>query len=81
MDNPNVPDRYGNTPIFWAAFKGYTDIIKILAPLTDNPNAPKENGQSPIEVAKIFQHIETVKFLESLSISKKQSHESPKTKL
>ena len=80
-DNPNAPDEIGRTPIYQAAWNGHTDIIKILAPLTDNPNAPKENGQSPIEVAKIFQHIETVKFLESLSISKKQSHESPKTKL
>ena len=31
-DNPNAPDEYRNTPIFWAAFYGNTEIVKILAP-------------------------------------------------
>ena len=38
-DNPNAPDKHGNTPIYWAAVCGNTEIVKILAPLSDNINA------------------------------------------
>ena len=38
-DNPNAPDKHGNTPIYWAAVCGNTEIAKILAPLSDNINA------------------------------------------
>ena len=51
-DNPNAPDKDGDTPIYLAARNGLTEIVKILAPLTDNPNAPVRNGKSPIDVAK-----------------------------
>ena len=50
-DNPNAPDEVGRTPIYWAAFNGYTEIVKILAHLTDNPNLPDENGETPINWA------------------------------
>ena len=45
-DNPNAPNKYGETPIQWAALMGYTEIVKILVPLTDNPNAPDRYGQT-----------------------------------
>ena len=32
-DNPNAPDEYGNTPIFWSTFNGHKEIAKILASL------------------------------------------------
>ena len=32
MDNPNAPDRNGETPIYQAACRGHTEIVKILAP-------------------------------------------------
>ena len=47
-DNPNAPDKCGNTPIYRSAYYGHTEIVKILAPLTDNPNAPDEDGRTPI---------------------------------
>ena len=50
-DNPNAPNKYGDTPIYWAAREGHTEIVKFLAPLTDNPNAPDNVGQTPIQVA------------------------------
>ena len=37
-DNPNAPDKAGETPIFWAARNGHTEIVKILAPFIDNSN-------------------------------------------
>ena len=52
IDNPNAPDEFGRTPIYWAALFGHTEIVKILAPLTDNPNAPDKDGETPMDVAK-----------------------------
>ena len=31
MPNPNAPDKDGKTPIHWAAIKGHTEIVRILA--------------------------------------------------
>ena len=61
-DNPNAPDEYGATPIFWAAFYGYTEIVKILVPLTDNPNAPNKHGKTPSSVTK---NVEIKRLLET----------------
>ena len=44
--DPNAPNGFGWTPIHSAARRGYTEIIKILAPLTDNPNAPDMRGET-----------------------------------
>ena len=66
-DNPNAPVKVGfTTPIYWAAFMGHTEIVKILAPLTDNPNAPNNGGTTPIEIAK---NAEIRKILESFKTS------------
>ena len=40
-DNPNAPNKYGETPIHKAAKNGHREIVKILALFTDNPNAPE----------------------------------------
>ena len=29
-------------------WKGYVELVKLLAPLTDNPNAPNKDGETPI---------------------------------
>ena len=62
-DNPNAPDKLGETPIHIAAMRGHTEIVKILAPLTDNPNAPNNFGETPIQMANQNGHTEIVKFL------------------
>ena len=51
-DNPNAPSNAGNTPINDAAHDGYTEIVKILAPLANNRNASDKDGRTPIDVAK-----------------------------
>ena len=51
-NNPNPPDKYEDTPIYWAAYFGHTDIVRNLAPMADNPNAPNSNGWTPIYHAK-----------------------------
>ena len=35
FENPNTPDENGKSPIYWAALKEHTEIVKILAPLTE----------------------------------------------
>ena len=57
----------GVTPIYLAAFYGYTDIVKILAPLTDNPNAPNNFGVTPIHLAAFNGHTEIIKILAPLT--------------
>ena len=50
--------------IFKAAQDGYTEIVKILVPLTDNPNAPNIWGFStPIHMAACNGHTEIVEIL------------------
>ena len=63
IDNPNAPNRNGETPIYWAALRGHTEIVKILAPLTDNPNAPNDDGETPIYWAAENGHTDIVKIL------------------
>ena len=54
-DNPNAPDEYGNTPIYLAASWGYTEIIRILAPLSDDPYVPDESKNEEIRrILKYF---------------------------
>ena len=59
----NPPDNEGDTPIHYAAKNGYTEIVKILAPLTDSPNAPNNTGKTPIYWAALKGHEEIVKIL------------------
>ena len=66
-DNPNAPDNFGQTPIYWAVHNGHTEIVKILAPLTDNPNPAENNGKTPIYWAAHNGHTEIVKILASLT--------------
>ena len=50
-NNPNAPNKYGDSPIHMAENNGNIGIVKILAPLTDNPNAADEDGKTPIYYA------------------------------
>ena len=61
-DNPNNPDKIGETPIYMAATRGHEEIVKILAPLTKNPNALNRwaFGYTPIHVAARWGHTEIV---------------------
>ena len=68
-------DRFGffplvpGTPIHWAAYRGFTEVVKILVPLTDNPNASNENenGATPIYWAACHGDTEIVKILAPLT--------------
>ena len=66
-DYPNIPDNDGETPIYCAANKGHTEIVKILAPLSDHLNAPNKFGKTPIYWAAQQGHTEIVKILAPLA--------------
>ena len=66
-DNPNAPNKDGETPIFIAVKQEHTEIVKILAPLTDNPNASRKDGKTLIFVAAEKGHTEIVKVLAPLT--------------
>ena len=38
-------------------WKGYVEMVKIIAPLTDNPNAPKQDGITPIHNARLLTEV------------------------
>ena len=67
IENTNALDINGRTPIYWASYRGDTEIIKILAPLTDNPNAPNKNGITPMHLASCLGYSEIVKILVPLT--------------
>ena len=61
--NPNVPDRYGETPLHVAVCSGHTEIVKFLATLTNNLNCRDRDGATPIYYAARQGHTEIVKIL------------------
>ena len=66
-DDGNHRLRSAISPIYWAAIKGDTEIVKFLAPLADNPNFLKKDGKSPIYWAAMHGHTEIVKILAPLT--------------
>ena len=44
LKNPYSPDARQITPIHCAVIIGFTQIVKILAPITENPNVPNKGG-------------------------------------
>ena len=67
MKNPNAPVIGQVTPIFIAATKGNTEIVKILAPFTPDPNLPFHFNKSPLHCAVKNEHLEIVKILAHLT--------------
>ena len=64
---------------YFAAWFGYAEIVKILAPLTDNPNTPDKYGVTPIYRAAYLGHTEIVKILAPLTGNPNASDETGQT--
>ena len=52
---PLAPDRYGCTPIHYAAANGNLDTTKFLVGLKDTPNALDNHGNTPNWICIILQ--------------------------
>ena len=61
---PRIKECGWSSSIHLATLIGYTEIVKILTPLTDNPNAPDNNGATPSSVTK---NVEIRRILESIN--------------
>ena len=79
LDNFNSQDEDGETPIMKAAYHGYTEIVKILVPLTDNPNVPDKLGRTPFDICgqSLTKNDEIRTILKSFKLSKKRTEAEP----
>ena len=63
--NINTKDKYGNTALMWAIWRGYTKIVKVLVLLGCDFNIKDTNGISPLILAVYHDRVEIVKMLVS----------------
>jgi serine/threonine protein kinase len=61
--NPNAKDKYGLTPLHWAASLGHVEIVKLLLERGANPNTKDNKGRTPLHEAASLGHVEIVKLL------------------
>ena len=61
---PDVKDKDGRTPLFWAVIRGHEDVVKLLM-RRDNvdPNVRDQKGETPLIIAVNKGDIEMVKLL------------------
>ena len=62
---PLAPDRYGCTPIHYAAANGSLKTVETLVGLTKTPNSPDTHGRTPLHLAKYCENEEVQRFLEN----------------
>jgi len=56
-------DRFGRTPLWWAARDGRIDEARRLLAATENPNAHDIDGETPLHAAARFGHAEVIELL------------------
>jgi len=56
-------DRFGRTPLWWAARDGRADEVTRLLAATENPNARDVDGETPLHAAARFGHADVVELL------------------
>ena len=61
--DPNVNDRYGKTPLVWAAGYGRADEVRLLLDHGANPNQKDNTGETPLAWAVENDHSDVVKLL------------------
>ena len=64
--DPNYPDEYDQTPLGWAAMRGYEGVVNLLLGRADvDPNRPGGDGQIPLESAAMNEHEGAIKLLQA----------------
>src|SRR5574343_379283 len=57
-DDIDKRNRYGHTPLWYSAKKGYLDCIQLLLKYGSDPTIKDNNGDSPIDIARFYGHKE-----------------------
>jgi len=63
--NPNVRDKYGATPLHYAAYQGRDGAVKLLLDNSGNPNVLNNDGKSPKQYALNRSHFFCYEVLET----------------
>ena len=63
VDVTKADDWGGETPLYWAAFKGHTECVKLLIEAKADVNKANEYGYTPLYWAALLGHTECVKLL------------------
>ena len=75
--DPNVQDREGGRPLYWAAKIGHEGIVKLLLERGANPDMKNNNGFTPLHWAAQYKHEGIVRVLKSaIDLQKKRIEES-----
>ena len=62
--DPDLRDRFGSTPLFWAAYRGHEDIVRLLMTREEvDPNVRSRSGGTPLMVAVVKKQIAIVLLL------------------
>jgi ankyrin repeat protein len=56
-------DRFGRTPLWWAAKEGSLERVQRLITAGENPNAADFDGEGPLHVAARWEHVAIVEVL------------------
>jgi ankyrin repeat protein len=70
--DPNARDANGNTALIWAAFRGYTDIVLLLLPVSD-VYAKDNGGQDAVDNAEELGHTQCAKVIKAYIRSKEEA--------
>ncbi len=58
----NKVDKYGQTSLYYAAWKGYLQIVQYLVNIKETDvNMSKNSGTSPLHMASKYGHLEILK--------------------
>ena len=63
--NPNQANIYRNTPLYWASYYGYLEIVELLLKAGADPNQINNDGRAPSYCAEDNGHSEIVELLNS----------------
>jgi ankyrin repeat protein len=59
----NQRDKNGVTPLYWAAHRGFSEVVKLLIDKGADVNTTAGRGETPLHIAVCFGHLDTVKQL------------------
>ena len=65
--NVNAKDRHSWTPLHYAAFGGYVEVVKLLLEHGADVNARAATGLTPIDIARLEKKVEVIRVFEEFS--------------